>query len=367
MQNGFQLPGSRDGDDVAKVGIEDMLNLNELVDIFGIRINVTPIEFKTDSRKEADGSFGDELDFGNANWLQLFTAGTIFKDVSIFIETEITEEDIHTSWFTLGFHNLAGMGSLANVRVGRLSALEWHTLSGRLRQLPAIKNQVISRYPTSNGDGDDSVNIAAAYPSLEYYGYTDYAVWAVGVQNGKHSNDVNDEKNFFATLKVYLAQEGPLAGSAVSVAGLAGTDTSVPEVADPADPGSTIAGSQEAENEFWRVSPGVNIRLHENTDIQVGYFVGTDDNWNLSLDSPEEVDFDAVSAVVGHWINKVWWVGAQYDKIDSDDDSRDFEKATLSIFATPRENLRAGLYGRVDLDDVGEDVHEAFVNIRAMF
>lgn len=354
MQNGFQMPGDEDGDDIAKLEIGENLNLNELVDIFGIRLNLTPVDYKTDARTEADGTKDDKFDIGNANWLQLFTAGTIFKNVTIFIETEIEQSEIHTSWFTLGFHNLFGQGGLANIRVGRLSALEWHTVSGRLRQIPAIKHQVISRYKSSNGTGDDSVAIAAAYPAIEYYGYNDQFVWAVGIQNGAKSTDPNDEKNLFATLKYYVANEGDFEGTAVSAAYLTGTDTKVIETA-------------EAQNDFYRWSPGVNVRYKGNTDLQVAYFAGSDDNWDLTLADQREVDFDAITAVVGHWLNDLYWVAAQYDKIDSDDDTADFEKATATVYVFPRDNMRVGLYGRVDLDSVGKDVHEAFVNIRTMF
>jgi hypothetical protein len=366
MQNGFQMPGDQDGDEAGKMQIGDRLALSELVDIFGIRLNITPVEYKTNNRLKADGTFGDEFDVGIANWLQLFTAGSIYKNVSIFIETEITEDSIHTSWFTLGFHNLFGQGGLANVRVGRLSALEWHSLAGRLRQIPAIKNQVISRYKSSAGKGDDSVAIAAAYPAIEYYGYTGRYVWSAGIQNGAKSNDPNDDKNFFGTVKVYILEDGDFAGSSVSVAGMYGADTAVVDIPDPAD-ASVVARSEEAANDFWRVSPAFNLRYKESTDFQIGYFTGSDDNWTLSLDSPVTVDFDSISALIGHWINETYWVAAQYDWIDSDDKSQDFNNLTGTVYVFPRDNLRAGLIARADLDSVGEDVHELFINIRTMF
>ena len=364
MMNGFQMPGTEDGDEDAKMAIGERLALNELVDIFGIRLNVTVIDFKTDNRVEADGTLGDTLDIGNPNWLQLFTAGTIFKNVSIFIETEITDEDIHTSWFTLGWHNIGGMGSKANIRVGRLSALEWHTVSGRLRQIPAMKHEVISKYKTSGGKGDDSIAIAAAYPAIEYYGYAGPMVWSVGIQNGAHGKDVNDKKNYFGTIKWFMAQSGDFEGSAISVAGLGGTDTGVEDITD-AD--GTVVSGQEAENEFWRVTPGLNVRYKETTDFQIAYFNGSDDNWDLDIVNPRTVDFDGLTTVLGHWLNESYWVAAQYDWIDSDDNSKDFEKITGTVYYFPRDNMRIGLIARGDLDNTGEDVHEAFVNIRTMF
>ena len=366
MQNGFQMAGTQDGDEEGKMAIDDRLALSELVDIFGIRLNVTPVDFKTNARKEADGSVSDKIDFGNPNWLQFFVAGTVYKNVSIFIEMEVTEEDVHVSWYTLGFHNLAGMGGYANVRVGRLSALEWHALSGRLRQIPPLKNQVISAYKTSAGKGDDSVAIAAAYPAIEYYGYTERLVWSLGVQNGSHGTDPNGDKNYFGTVKVYLAKTGDFEGSSVSVAGMYGTDTGIIETPDATDP-TVVASRAEAQNDFWRASPAVNIRYKDTTDLQVGWFTGSDDNWALAAGDGESVDFNAVSAVLGHWLSEMYWVAAQYDVIDSDEDGQDYEKVTATAYVFPRDNLRAGIIGRLDLNDVGEDVHEVYVNIRTMF
>lgn len=366
MQNGYQTPGSEDGDTDGKTKIADGLNLNQLPDILGIRVSLTPIDFKTNVRKKADGSYDDRLNAGKVDWVQIFTGGTIMKNVSVFIETEVLTDEVEINWFHMGFHNLAGLGSYGNIRVGRLSAFNWHALTGRLRAIPPVKNEIFT-YKSSNGKGDDSVAIASPYPAVEYYGYNKYGLLAVGVQNGAKATDPNDKKNYYGTIKVWLARGGTLEGSSLSVGGLIGTDTKA--LSATTNAAGVVTAAAEAENSFQRAGPALNIRLHEATDLQVAYFVGSDDNWKLVGPGGQEtkVDVAGLSAILGQWLNEKWWCAVQYDQIDSDDNDKDFEKATATIYFFPRENLRVGLIGRADLDDVGEDINETTASIRAMF
>ncbi|MBI3985954.1 MAG: hypothetical protein HY343_03490 [Lentisphaerae bacterium] len=365
MQNGYQVPGSQDGDDDAKINVSDNLKLNSLPDIFGIRLSFTPFAYKSNARTEADGSKGDQFDVGKADWVQFFVGGSIAKNISTFIETEVTPSAVHINWFQLGFHNLLDLGSLANIRVGRLSAMNWHAMTGRLRAIPPVKNEIFT-YKASGGSGSDSVDIASPYPAVEYYGYNEYILWAFGVQNGANATDPNDAKNYYATLKAWLAQSGDFDGSAISVAGLAGTDTK--NLTATTNSAGTVSSAVEAENEFGRVGPALNIRFRDATDLQVAYFVGTDDNWTLARSGSETtVDFQGLSALLGQWLSKskTWWGALQYDWIDSD--TTEFEKATASLWFFPRQNMRIGVIGRADIDNTGEKEHEAFMNVRTMF
>lgn len=366
MQNGYQLPGSEDGATDAKVKIDDNLTLNQLPDIFGIRLSFTPVDYKTESLKNADGDYDSKLTLGNSDWVQMFVGGTIMKNVSVFLEAELLTDEVELNWFHMGFHNLAGLGSYANIRVGRLSAFNWHAMTGRLRAIPPVKNQIFG-YTSSSGKGDDSVAIATDTPAIEYYGYNNYLLWAVGVQSGVKTSDVNDEKNLYATLKHFLIRKGAFEGTAISVGGLVGTDTKL--YGASTNSSAAVTGPGEAANDFWRAGPALNIRYGDNTDFQVAYFVGNDENWTLVLPGNAEtsVDFEGLSAILGRWLNKSWWGAVQYDWIDSDDDASDYEKATLSIYFFPRENLRIGAIGRADMDDTGQEVNEAIVSIRTMF
>lgn len=358
--NGFQMPGTYDGDDVAKHIIGDRLNLNELTDMFGLRIAVTPIEFETNGRTEG-GVLKDEFDIGNPNWLQLFTAGTIFKNTTIFIETEIAGETIHNNWFYLGYHNILDT-SLLNVRIGNLPMLDWHAISGRLRGIPNIGHRILSDVRASNGTGDDSVSMAGATPGIEIYGWQGPVVLSVGVANGRRVDDPNDDKNFFGTAKYYIAQEGDFAGSAVSVWGMFGTDTR--------DLVDELTGDPlgQAENEFWRLSPAFNIRYLERWDLQFGYFFGHDDDFDLTTAGDQETDFEGIAAILGYTINDAWWCAIQADWVNSDDaPGIEYLKISPSLWYFPRDNMRIGVVGRIDLESDDNEKHEAIFHVRSMF
>ena len=109
--NGFQMMGTEDGDEVGKSKITDRLNISELGNLLGMRVafNVASIKTKSLDRDANGTKESTLLNFGNPDWLQFFTAGSIFKNVSIFIETEIAGNAANTvknNWFILGWHNI---------------------------------------------------------------------------------------------------------------------------------------------------------------------------------------------------------------------------------------------------------------------
>ena len=75
----------------------------------------------------------------------------------------------------------------------------------------------------------------------------------------------------------------------------------------------------------------------------------------------------ALSALLGRWLTKMWWAGLQYDWIDSDDNTADFNKGTATVSYSPRENIRIYLIGRGDFKSSGDKENEVLMNIRAMF
>ncbi len=328
-RNGYQMPGTQDGDE-NKQAIGEHLFLDKLQNFFGIRLNLTPLEIKDAAGKKS------EVNIGNANWVQLFTAGSIFKDVSIFIETELEKEGTHTSWFNLGFHNLFGQ-SLANVRIGRLSPMDWHAIAGRLRMIPNIKIQAISYVKSSNGiaTAADTVPLASAVPAIELYGYKGPLTYSVGISNGKEASDPNKYKNGFGTIKLEMTS-GAIAGSSFSLWGMSGVDTNT---------------AATAKNDFWRTSIAGNLRWKD-LDVIVAGFYGEDDNWNLTAANPQKNVFRAGVAQIGYNFMPSLYGALQYDIVGSDDISKsslEFNKITPSIWYIPRENMRIGLTGRLDI------------------
>jgi hypothetical protein len=107
QRNGYQDVGTDDGDTTGKQKIGDRLFIDEIGNLFGVRINVVPLRIVTKDLETGPGEPRTRVDVGGANWLQLFTAGSIARNISIFIETEIAfDGSVHNSWFRLGAHNL---------------------------------------------------------------------------------------------------------------------------------------------------------------------------------------------------------------------------------------------------------------------
>lgn len=349
MRNGYQMPGTEDGD-TTKTAIGDNLFIDKLQNLFGLRINITPVAAKA-KKLIINGARKTQVGFGNPDWLQLFTGGSLFRNASIFIETEVKGSTIKNNWFRLGAHNFIGEQGVANLYVGKTSPMEWHAISGRLRMSPT-KIQVISNYKSSGGSGgigEDSVALAAAYPSISFYGYTGPILYSATISNGANVKDKNQEKNYYGTLR-YDVQDGDFQGSAFTIWGMSGTDTTNSAVA-------------QVKNSFWRASPALNIRYGD-LDVIAGYFFGTDDNWTLTSVATKN-DFQGGILQTGYMFTPKYYGLLQYDWIDSDDPIANFNMLTASAWYFVRENLKLGLIGRYDFRATKE--HEAAISIRAMF
>lgn len=342
MRNGYQDIGSQDGDTAGKQGIGDRLFIEELGNLLGVRLNVVPLRVTTNALEQEPGTFSDRAQIGNADWLQLFTAGSVFKNVSIFVETEFTSSgDLHNSWFRFGFHNLAGGRSYLNAWVGIMDPLELHVASGRLPMIPPARQQAFL-VRSSGGTGDDSIDIRTGRPAFALFGEVGPLVYEIGVDNGRTLEDPNDYKNGWATLRLER-RAGWLEGSAVSVFGYGGTDTK--KLRDVTD---TFIGT--VRNRFWRVSPGMNLRWG-GLDLIGAYVFGTDDNWGLASSGGEdEAQHHAVFAQVGHPLGKWLHLAAQWDGVWSDDaPALRLQRVAAAISFQPRENWRVIVMPRADV------------------
>lgn len=360
QRNGYQLPDTEDGDE-NKEKLSDTAFIDNLLNMFGVRIAVTPVAVTTDGLTR-NGRQTTRVAFGNTNWVQFFSAGSIFKNTSIFIETEIEDTAVHNNWFTLGYHNLFGQ-NLLNLRVGKLSVLNWHGQSGRLRMIPNIQIEGWRNARTSEGTAaattlEDQVAISEPQPGIELYGYKGPFLYSVGVVNGSALNDGNQFKNVFGTLRLEMP-EGELQGSSISGFGYWGTDT------------ATTATAQ-AQNRFYRASGAANLRWKK-WDVIGSYMYGRDNDWILSTAGAQRNTTHMMSGQVGYLINPKWYASMQYDYVTDDiapggRGDNDYHKASPTIWFMPRENMRIGFVNRFDIQNTASGrQHEIIANVRAMF
>lgn len=360
QRNGYQLPDTQDGDE-QKEKLSDTSFIDNLINMFGIRIAVTPASATTNELVR-NGRLTTRFSLGNTNWIQLFTAGTIFKNTSIFIETEIENAAVHNNWFTLGYHNLFDQ-KLLNLRIGKLSVMNWHAQPGRLRMIPNINIEGWRNFQTSEGTAstttrEDPVAMGEPQPGIELYGYQGPFLYSVGVTNGNALTDNNQFKNVFGTLRLEKTK-GNFAGSAVSGWGYIGTDTAT-------------TSTTQRKNRFYRASGAGNLRWKA-WDLIVAYLYGRDNDWILSTVGSQRNTTHAFSWQLAYFINPKWYAAGQYDYVTdlfklTTTTSNDFHKISPSIWFMPRENMRIGLVNRYELRGrAGGRQHEFILHARSMF
>ncbi|MBI5299877.1 MAG: hypothetical protein HY877_06255 [Deltaproteobacteria bacterium] len=362
QRNGYQLPDEEDGD-TTKEKVNKNLFIDNLINMFGIRISVSPATIITNRLLKPNRSYVTETSFGNTNWVQLFTGGSIFKNASIFIETEVENAAIHNNWFTLGYHNLFGQ-SLLNLRIGKLSPLNWFGQSGRLRMIPNISidgmNSVMDSVGATGVTRTDQVNFLSPEAGIELFGYKGPFLYSVGVVNGANLADTNEFKNAFGTLRLEMP-DGDLAGSSLSAWGYYGTDT------------GTVGAVPTAERKdrFYRTGGAANLRWQA-WDFIAAYLYQRDNNWTMVVPGAVATKNNThiVSAQLGYLINPKWFAAGQYDYTNDtqNTDSIHFNTLSPSIWYMPRENMRIGFVNRTELRNRTNGRQQQFLfNVRAMF
>jgi hypothetical protein len=350
MRNGFQWPDDEpDGDTNGKNKISDNLFVDKVGNWFGARLSFTPLLYKTND-VTIDGETKDSFNLGNPNWLQFFVAGTIFKNVSIFIEQEFEVDGSKFSWFHLFFTNLAD--TYVNFQVGKLSPVDFTPFPDRLRMWQ--KSEILD-VKSSGGAGENSITIRQSRPGIQYYGYKGPVLWFAGIDNGKDASDLDRQKNYWGGLRLEMPNtaKSNFEGSTVGFHYYSGTDT-----ADSA--------TARVENDFRRYTFSANARYNDKFDLQATYQIGNDDNYTLEV-VPVEVDFQGFTVSAAYWTYPVYFI-LQYDQIDSDDiPGLEKKKLSPSIWLFMRQNFKAGIAARFDLSSAAVKKHEVALQIRTMF
>lgn len=364
MLYGYQDPdaGRPDGGVLGKRKINDNLSLENLSNHLGVRLNLTPVQINT-NRLMVNGEKQTQTTFGNPNWFQLFFAGSITKNVSIFIEAEADGSEFHFSWYHLGFHNI-GNTTLGNAFIGNISPLDFASYANRLRQIGAIKGDIFgikSSGGATENQPEDAINVSGSRPGIMYFGYKGPVVVWAGLSPGKSARDVNNKIHGWAGLKLQIPEEmeSIFEGSSVTAWLYKGED-------------AANTATQQITNPYTRLSLQGNLR-YRGCDVQAAYVTVTEDNYYLDTSNREE-KYSGISVVAGKNIGK-WYPVLMFDTIRYDNESlamtKDRTLITPSISYFLRENIRLGLHTRVDLTDRNggsyQRSHDSQLNIRIMF
>lgn len=335
MRNGYQMPGE-------ETEAKEYMALDNLSDIFGIRLNVTPVSSHIKSGTTV---------YGNPNWVQLFVAGAITRNISVFIENEITSTGMHFSWYKFGFHNLLGTKAL-NVTVGNLSPLDHSSFSNRLRIQPAAQHEFFGLKP-SRGKGEASVNASSARPGVMLYGDVGNVTYYTGLSSGVVSAKNNDSLNTWVGAR-YNLPVSLLSGTNMSVTYYQGTDV------------KNWGKDNQVDNNFSWVIPAVNLRTGQ-LDLQAAARFGNEDNYLLTTGKGVKADGFLGYGLVASYMIARWQPAVLYDNVTAGDitgTGKEWVTSSLSYF--PAANVRLAGYYKHDIRNSGKD-DQASLNIRVMF
>lgn len=335
--NGYQMIDTQDGDEAGKKELNEKTFVGKVEDWFGAEANVTALRFQQNGIT-VNGESKMRWDVGEPSWLQIFTAGSIFKNASVYIDTEFNKDDkVRNNWFRVGIHNIMG-SSLANMYVGTVDPMEFASVAGRLRVIPNINNYALQNVFSSSNLGEDSVPLAKALPGITWFGWNEKIVYAAGIGNGAKFVDANRNKNLWGTVKYYRPS-----GTNLSLHAQYGVDTLDTDVA-------------QKKNSFYRFVPGFNYR-HEDWDILAAYVYGHDDNYFLG-DVDQEAEWHGATMAVATFLNPESYIVVQWDYVTSDDDpSIEYNVLSPTYWYQPRENFKVGFTPQFDLRGTDDLYH----------
>jgi hypothetical protein len=308
--------------------------IDQIGNVLGVRVNVTALNATTNTLS-VNGKTRTQVSFGSPNWIQFYVGGSIFKNVSVYIEPELSASGGSSlTWFKIGAHNLFGSSS-ANLLVGKFSPLEWTSLNGKARLIPP-RIETYTGIVSSDNKGEDSVNVYSGRPAIAFYGYRESkslgVVYSLGATPGSQFVDPNQFQHYWGTLRLESAS-GPIEGSSVSMMAYYGKDTKDSKTA-------------QKTNEFRRYVPAFNLRWQK-LDVLGAYVWGKDDNWAFSTPAASQ-ESNGFTLQAGYHMAERWFAVLQFDDVSFEGlPARDYRKLTPSLWFVPRENMKVGFLARM--------------------
>lgn len=354
--------------------------LDKLENLFGFRLNMTPIQIETNTfQKDSGAAKESRLTLGSPVWLQMFVAGNIYRDISFFSELEHSAGSFKFNWFYFNFTNI-GDNPLVNLQVGNISPMEFASYPNRLPQLPNLKGEVML-LKSGGGSGENSVDMSSARPGLQYFANHDLGVVYLGVSPGKSATSVNQFLNYWGGVVVRIPDNlvKGFNGSTATIHYYTGTDTK--------NTGQESTGPQKAQvsNKFSRISPQVNIHYQEKVDIQVAYVLGEDKNYAFVANPASSFKYSGIALEAGYMPTEEWHLGLHYDQYASNDKFTtgtnsgkailDYQRIVPAVTYIINQNIRGTLYYEKNISEERKDatgkviplVDKLLFNIRMMF
>ncbi len=176
LENGYQLPGTEDGDTIKKSRLGD-LTLDEVTNYLGFRMRGNILRMVEYSRhatgSNINGNPQDRTELGFPEVFSLFTAGTITNNVGFFAEVESNLEEgetgVERAFVT--FNNI-GPHDWAHLRIGKLDPSAYSSYATLRQQFELVGDDTVDNgsfmSPTIN-----RIGLTPAAFASKFYGLFD--------------------------------------------------------------------------------------------------------------------------------------------------------------------------------------------------
>jgi len=150
LENGYQFPGTTDGNETAKITLEGQqgpVTLDEISNIMAVRIRADILKpsFREITDDMQSEGVDDSVSLEFPTIINLFFGGTATKNISYFLESEYNTMEAHGGSTAviferafLQFSNLGGAQSIANLKIGRFDPSFLYSFPTHRQQLNPI-------------------------------------------------------------------------------------------------------------------------------------------------------------------------------------------------------------------------------------
>ena len=242
LENGYQLPGTEDGDTIKKSRLGD-LTLGDVTNYLGFRLRGNVLRTVDYARHASgtniDSNPEDRTELGFPEVFSIFTAGTITNNVGFFAEVEsnLEEDETGVERAFLTFNNLASH-DWGHLRVGKLDPSAYSSYATLRQHFEMVGDDSVDNgsfmLPTINRIGLTPAAFASKFHGLFDRGGTtilptapslfhavaemgidihgrplgDWFLYQVGILNGANEpfGDSNNPKDWYVMARLDLAQ-----------------------------------------------------------------------------------------------------------------------------------------------------------------
>ena len=147
----------QENDEEGGTRITPGLFMHKISNLFSFRFKVTALQVETNKLTEA-AEKKTKITVAKGDWLQLWIAGPVAKNISVRMEAELSEgKTVGLHNYAIAYSNVFGPEGTVNLRVGGFTHGEWLSITDQKRAF--APHFSIYEYQSAKGAGDDAFKI----------------------------------------------------------------------------------------------------------------------------------------------------------------------------------------------------------------